>query len=697
MKTLTALVAVSLASSVSAQTWRELGPSPISGGFTGRVSAIACSATDANKYFVGGADGGVWRTTDGGSHWKNVTDFTATTSVGAVAIDPTDDNVVYVGTGEANYANHSRYGQGILKSTDGGATWTLNGAGSFAGRTVSKIVINPQNTQVLYAAVAAAGGFPEKAAAKGHPQKDGPYGVFKSTDGGVNWTQLAGGLPNQAATDLALVPSSPDTLFAAIGRPFGATENGIYKSTNGGSTWSKLAGGLPSANVGRISIATAPTDANRVYALFVNKCDAAGNNGFTLGGYKSVNGGTSWTSVPVGDFQATYGWYLCAVGVSPTNADTAVFAGYDLMRTTNGGTTFSFITPQHVDNHAVAWDASGRLLAGCDGGFFRSTNNGSSWTNFNAGLGITQFYAAISLSPVNKFLVLGGLQDNGTVQRSTDTKTWGNYIGGDGGYTAIDPNLPSREFGQFQGAGNIYRSTNSGGTWNAAGSGINGGDRAAFFTPIEVDPTTSSRILLGTHRVYRSTNGGTSWSAISADVTNGSGAIRALAISKSNPSVVWLATTDGNVSRSIDGGATFTKKLTNVPGWPRTTREISIDPTNENTVYLAVSNFGTDQVRKTTDGGTTWTPIDGDLPDVPVNVVEIDRRLGTVVLYAGTDAGVYRSSDGGSHWTRFGNGMPHCAVIDLRLDAVNNRLVAATQGRGAWEILLITHDDPSQE
>lgn len=694
---LASLLIVCLSTASFSQTWKSLGPAPIGGGFNGRVSAIACSATNANKVFVGGADGGVWRTLDGGTTWARLTDAMPTTAIGAIAVDPTNDNVVYVGTGEANYANHSRYGLGIYKSTDGGATWTQYGEATFGGRTISKLVINPQNTQVLYVSVAAAGGFPEKTAAKGHPGRNGAMGVFKSTDGGATWSQLTNGLPNQAATDVTLVGTQPSTLYAAIGRPFGATENGIYKSTDSGASWTKLGGGLATANVGRVNVCAAANDINRVYAVFVNRCDASGNNGSTLAGYTSANGGATWTTVPVGSFQATYGWYLSAVSVKPTNPSVAVYSGFDMLRTTNFGSSFSTITTQHVDNHAAAWDASGRLWAGCDGGLFRSTNDGTSWTNLNSGISICQFYAAISISPSNPNFVLGGLQDNGTVVRTADSTSWGNFIGGDGGYTTVDQANPSRMFAQYQGSGNLFISTNGGASWGGAGGGINTGDRNAFFSPIEIDPTNSNRVLLGTYRIYRSTNGGTSWSSISADLSNGTGSVRSLAISKTNPQVVWATTTDGNVSKSIDGGATFTKMLTGVPGWSRVTREITVDPYDSQTVYLAVSNFGTDQVRRTKDGGTTWQALDGNLPDIPVNVVVADKPFGKRMIFAGTDDGVFRSTDDGAHWSRYGEGLPRCCVIDIKLDLPRKRLVIGTQGRGAYEAPLIGTALPGPE
>lgn len=666
-----------------AQNWQELGPSPIAGGFTGRVSALAVSHVDPNKYYVGGADGGVWLTTNGGTTWKPLTDQQATSAVGAVALDPTNDNIVYVGTGEANYANHSRYGLGLLKSTDGGKTWALLGQSVFAGRTFSKIVIDPNSPQTIYAAIAAAGGFPELVAAKGHPLANGPLGVFKSTDGGQTWAHVTG-VPQEACTDIALVPGSPNVLFAAIGRPFGSGSNGIYRSINGGATWSKLGGGLPTANVGRISVATSASDPNRVYALFVRNADSSGGGASTLGGYRSDNQGDTWTSVPVGSFQSSYGWFLCAVGVKPTNPDVAVFAGLSLIRTSNAGGSFSTITTPHVDHHAIAWDANGRLVVGSDGGVFRSTNDGTSWTNLNTGLGICQFYAALSIHPDDPNVFIGGLQDNGTVVRNSQTRTWGNYIGGDGGYTALDQLLPSRAFAQFQGSGNLYRTSNGGSSWSSSGSGISTSDRNAFFSPIEIDPTTSNRILAATYRIYRSTNGGTSWTAISGDVSNGNGSVRALAIAPSNPQVVWAATNDGNVSKSVDGGATWTKMLQGIPGWPRVTRELWIDPQDAQTVYLAVARFGLDQVRRTKNGGTTWQTLDGDLPDIPVNCV---ATYGSAII-AGTDDGVWWSVNDGAHWSRLATGLPRACVIDIKIDLVRRRLVAGTQGRGAWCLAL---------
>lgn len=678
---------ISLAGVASAYDWQELGPAPINIGDTGRVSAIACSPTDPNRFFVTGADGGVWRTTDGGTSWTPLTDFMPTTALGALAIDPTNENVIYAGTGEANYANHSRYGLGLFKSTDGGATWVQLAESTFAGRCFSKIVINPQNSQILYAALARAGGFPALAAAKGHPLRNGPVGVFRSDDGGATWTQLLSGLPNQAATDIAINPVDPNILYAAIGHIFGSTDNGIYKTTDGGANWTKLAGGLPTANVGRISLALAPSLPSKVYALITRNCDASGGNGSTLGAYRSDNGGTNWTTLSsLGNIQSSYGWYLSVVSVRPTDPNTVFMGGLDLYRSTNAGGSWSDVAPPHVDQHAVAWDAAGRLLAGHDGGVSRSTNLGNNWVSLNDGLGIIQFYAGLSAHPTNLEGFLGGTQDNGSNRRTTNTLGWDEVFGGDGGWTQIDQNNGNRMFVEYQGTGNIYLSTNGGGSFNWSGSGINSADRNCFLPPYLIDPTNSSKMLYVTHRVYRSLNGGSSWSAISGDLTGGTGAIRAIAQAPSDPNYVYVATNDGRVQRSTNGGTTFTLVLANNPGWPRVTREIFVHPTNPLIVYLAVANFGTPQLLKSLDGGANWTSLATTFPDVPMNTVSVDVRGKYPIVYAGADNGLYRSINEGLTWHRYGPALPFAPVIDLRLEIARQRLVASTQGRGAWRI-----------
>lgn len=677
-----AICAFAICHFAAAQPWMELGPAPVSwfGGSSGRISAVACSPTDPDVMFASGADGGVWRTTDGGATWTPVTPHAATSAIGAIEIDPTDEDIIYAGTGEANYANHSRYGLGLLKSVDGGDTWELLAEETFAGRTFARIAINPASPETLYAAIGRAGGFPELAAAKGHPQATGDVGVFKSVDGGRSWRRLAG-LPNIAATDVVLDAGDPETVYAGMGRIFGHTGNGVYRSRDGGETWVKLGGGLPADGIGRISVNTAPSHPGVVYAFMTRAADEAGGGAGTRGGYRSEDGGETWIRAG-GVSQASYGWYLSVVTAHPTDPETVFYGGLHMARRTSASLTT--VTPPHVDIHAIEFDAAGRLVSGDDGGVHRSENLGDTWSSLNEGLVTAQFYAGLSTSPADAAIVLGGLQDNGSALREDESLIWPTVLGGDGGWTQIDQLRPERMFGEAQGTGNLHRSIDGGESWDFSGSGISG--RNCFLPPYMIDPHNPDRMLYATHRIHESLNGGSSWTVISDDITDGEGAIRALAMAPSDPAFVYAVTNDGNVQVSEDGGRTFRLSLDDHPGWPRVTRELWVSPEDPREALLATAVFGAEQVRRTRDAGRTWEALDGDLPDVPVNVVIADVRASPPTLYAGADSGVFSSLDDGRTWRRYGVGLATCAVIDLILEPQRDRLVIGTQGRGAWSV-----------
>jgi photosystem II stability/assembly factor-like uncharacterized protein len=681
MRRAAVLLAALFVAAAHAQPWEELGPAPLSwfGGSAGRISAVVCSPTDPNKYFVTGADGGVWRTTDGGTTWQPLTSTMPTTAMGALAIDPTNEDIIYAGTGEANYANHSRYGLGLYKSYDGGDSWVHLAPETFAGRCFSKIVISPDNSRVLYASITRAGGFPELAAAKGHPQATGPVGVFKSTDGGESWTQLTNGLPNLSATDIAINPAQPNIVYAGIGRIFGSAGNGVYRSTDAGTSWTRLGGGLPTARIGRVSLAVAPSNPSYVYAMLTNPSSSTGGSAVTIGGFRSADGGDTWAAYGSVS-QATYGWYLSVVSVKPDDENTVFYGGLLMGRFINGGG--AIVTPPHVDIHAMAWDAAGRFVVGDDGGVHRSTDLGNSWESLNDGLGTAQFYAGLSTHPANSAFLLGGLQDNGTNRRTATTKSWVTVRGGDGGWTQLDRSRPDILFSESQGTGILSRSTNGGNSFSGWGAGLGG--RNAFLPPFVIDPNNPDRLLYGTERVFERQTGWPSWQAISGDLSKGTGAIRALAIAPSDSNVVYAATNDGNVLRSDDAGHTFTVLLSDHQGWPRVTREIRIDPDDAMTMYLAGAVFGVDQVRRTTDGGQSFTSLDGSLPDIPVNVIDVDKRSVPPVIYAGTDAGLMYTLDEGETWRRYGPSLPNAPVIDIILEPAHGLIVIGTQGRGAW-------------
>ncbi|MEK6674874.1 MAG: hypothetical protein AABZ47_04370, partial [Planctomycetota bacterium] len=325
---------------------------------------------------------------------------------------------------------------------------------------------------------------------------------------------------------------------------------------------------------------------------------------------------------------------------------------------------------------------------GNDGRVHTSVDDGDTWVARNNGLGVVQIYPGISVHPSNSTFLLGGMQDNGTNRRDAGL-SWSQRIGGDGGYTALHPANPNTMFAEFQGTGNLYRSTNGGTNFNLSNSGIVGSDRNCFLPPVAFSPFNSSTIFYGTHRVYRSINTGMNWTPISGDLTSGgTAAIRGLVIAPSDVQTVYVTTNDGRLLVSTDGGVNFTPRLAGIPGWVRVKREVAVDPTDDAIAYLAVAHFGVDQIRKTVNHGLSWTTIDGDLPDVPVNTVAVEHQGSTANVFLGTDAGVYMSCDSGGHWRKMGASLPNVPVMDLVVDIPFQRLVAGTLGRGAWSVPL---------
>jgi photosystem II stability/assembly factor-like uncharacterized protein len=660
-------------STVKAQ-WREIGPAPISSGqHGGRVTAVATHPSDADVFYIGGAGGGVWRY-DGA--WTPLTDNMPSLTIGALAVDPNQPETIYAGTGESNLAPHCYYGVGLYKSEDGGETWTVYGAKEFAGRAIARVAISKANSSVIYVAVQRAGGIPVRYAAKDHPLAQGDLGIFRSDDGGETWTHLTADQAKIGASDVAVDPNDENTVYAALGGFEGDPAHGVYKSTDGGKSWSKLS---PfKETLGRTSLAISK-DGEVIYALGGRGASAQSVQGATLIDLmKSTDGGMTWNAQNISDVTSGFGWYMNVVGVHPEDSDDYYYGGMNLMR---GG---SDVTPNHVDMHAIAWDASGRLIAGDDGGVHRSSNNGSSYEALNDGLGINQFYPSVSVSGEESFM-LGGLQDNGTIL--WNGKSWTSVLGGDGGYTAIHPNNSNVLFAEIQHTGALYRSSDGGNSFNSSASGINSEDRDAFFNPIVFNPEDPNTLLYATQRLYRSTNGGQSWQAFSGDLTTGAAlsAIRTLSYAPSDANTVWVVTTDGHVEVSGDGGKTFDIVLEDIADWRRVSRDLAIMPDDADTVYLGVPRFGVDQVLKTSDRGKTWESLDGNLPDVPVNAMELivgsDEQK---ILLAGTDNELYLSCDEGKKWSVLDDSLPNALIVEVRYQAQFERIVVITMGRGAW-------------
>lgn len=651
-------------------TWGSIGPTPTTGGtfspVTGRVTAIAVDPSDAtgNTVLIGGAQGGIWRTTNAGTTWAAVGDQNASLAMGSIAFAPSSPATVYAGTGEqASIGFDIYYGAGVLKSSDSGQTWAptctfnattcpfaapTNDATPFGfftegGTRISYIAVNPANPLMLL--VAAQTQFTE-----------GPTeGVYCSADGGGTWS-LVNSASGEMSTFVGFASSS--VAFAALGNPFGATTgtNGILKSTTATScalTFSPLTGGLPAASsMGRIDLGISPLFAtdNTVYASIADASTASGTN---LGVWVTTNGGTTWVQTTAQDICNAQCWYDNVVKVDPNGGAHAFLGGSAVtdssgnpiwvMSTANTGSTWTTVIPNtlgpglpHVDNHAFAFVKIGsavRMYLGNDGGIWRTDNAEATpvvWTNLNDSLlTLTQFYPALSIHPSSQGIAFAGAQDNGSQiydQAVTGNSWTDNGICGDGTGTAIDNTIPSTVFVTCNG-NNIAVSVTNGGvnSYVSAVNGINTADNVNFVPPLVTDPSTANLVYTGTTKVYQSLNAGTSWTALSGDLVNGAtgDSLIALAVAPTSSAVVYAGADTGAVFVATNvsaGSGTFNAVAGQASLPPRQVSAIAVDGSDSTgkTAYAAFSGFsfvgGTindpkGHLFKTTDGGATWTDV----------------------------------------------------------------------------------------
>lgn len=669
--------------------WREIGPRPISGGDTGRVTDIAVHPSKEDLFYISTASGGAWRYDSG--KWTPLTDDLSMLATGAIAIDPKNPDTLYLGGGEPNFAPHCYYGAGIFKSKDGGKSWKNIGKKVSAGRAVSSIVIAKDDSEKLYVAVQRAGGSESDDAARHHPDKNGQVGVYRSDDGGKSWSLLDGLPKGVGATDVQISPEDDKVLYAGLGDRKNGSKHGAYRSKDGGKSWSKLSLPGVGSKIGRVTIAVSKSSPSTVYVLV-----AAGTppkdprQSKVLGLWRSDDGGDSFKKHNPGRISAGFGWFMLAAGVNPKNADEVVVGAINLVRSSSGGGGFADISPPHPDIHAITWDAAGRLLIGDDGGVHRSTNSGRSWKSLNDGLGSVQFYPALALHPKNPDWILGGLQDNGTVL--WNGSSWRRVFGGDGGYAALHPENPSVVLGQSQHTGNLMRSSDGGRSFRKSSSGIDKDDRDAFFNPVIFEPQNKDVAYYGTQRLYRSENQGRNWRAVSKDLTDGAffSAIRSIDVSPSEAGIIYVVTTDGRLSVSEDGGKSFDVRLQDITDWKRVSRDLVISDRTPDVAYLGVPRWGSaiGQVVKTSDRGKTWTDISGNLPKEPVASIDHwadpDGDGDSDILFVGTDREIFVSCNDGEHWTAIGKGRANAMATEIRYQPQFERLVVGTMGRGIW-------------
>lgn len=666
--------------------WKFVGPTNIGG----RVVDIAVDPVATDTIYVAAATGGVWKSTDKGARFTSIWPATNPQSMGALII--TSNGTLFAGTGEANPGGGSLTygGSGIYRSLDAGATWQLVGLTNSGA--IGRMAVDPANPQHIFAAVAGELYNP-----------GGERGVYESTDGGTTWTQvLTGDNDTTGAVDLAIDPTNSNRVFAAMWdrlrepdlRTYGGVGSGVYRSTNGGTTWQRLTNGLPasSATIGRIGIALAASNPQRLYAI-VNQTD-----GLFQGFYKSDNGGDSWTklatSSTLSGAQSTYGWWFGRVWVDPLDQTHVFAAGVYLCESKNSGSSFTGQYSPHADDHAMAWDLKvpGRVYLGNDGGTYRSDVNGSNdqWT---AAISqpFTQFYS-VDVSEQDSRRLVGGAQDNG-VNRSYNGTPWNSYVGGDGEEALIDPVDQNMVYGCSQ-YGACIRSTDGGNTsFDFTGSTVS--SRRNWFTPVQFDPANPAVLYYAGNLVNRSVNHAVSWSVISPDLTGGPGrdpnypfgTVTTVAGAKTDPNRVLAGTDDGRLWFTTSLGTNWTRVTdSDLPGtW---VTRVTVDPVNANVAYATFSGFRSGMplpyVLRTSDGGTTWAGIAGNLPQAPVNDIVV---VGST-LYVGSDVGVFRSLDGGATWRTAGTKLPNVPITDLEYRAASNSLYAATFGRGMFVLTL---------
>ena len=689
---------------------REVGPAFMGG----RTVDLAVYEEDPAIFYAATASGGLLKTVNGGNSWVNVFDRQSTVSIGDVAINPTDHNVIWVGTGEANNRQSSSWGDGIYKSTDGGRTWQHMGLRE--SHHIGRIVVNPQDTDIVYVA------------ALGHLWGANPErGVFMTMDGGRNWQHVLSLNEDTGAVDLAMDPANPKVLYAAAyqrrrsawGFNGGGPHGGIYKTVDGGRTWRKLSNGLPEGPVGRIGLDIFRRNSNVVYATVEHE---------EGGIFRSEDKGETWTKV---NSLNPRPMYYSQIRIDPNDEKRIYVLGTQLSVSDDAGRTFFEGDPEvHSDHHAL-WinpQNSRHLIDGNDGGIWVSRDRSQSWEHLN-NYAMGQFYH-VTVDMQQPYRIYGGMQDNATWggpsmvrdRQGIANEHWSQMLACDGMYVAVDPGDGRTIYTNCQN-GRIVRYDQATGERKAIQPQPVSSEetlRWNWTTPIVVsshDPTT---LFTGGNILYRSADRGHSWTAISEDLTgqvdrdeltlmgvpgeditlsrndgvSSFGNITALAESPRSAGLIYAGTDDGRVHVTRDGGGTWTDLTGRIPGVPDMIYVSRLRPSafDEGTVYASFDGHRSDDfspyVFVSTDYGASWRSIGSDLPTGSVYVIEEDPK-NPDLLYIGTEFGLFVSIDRGSNWTRWKN-LPTVAVYDLVVHPRDNDLVLGTHGRS-----IIVYDDIS--
>jgi len=717
--------------------WRSIGPASMAG----RVDDIEAVVGDPSTIYIGFATGGLWKSTNMGTTFTPIFDTYPVSSIGDIAIAPSDPNILYVGSGESNNRQSTTRGDGVYKSTDAGETFVNVGLGD--SHHIARVIVDPNDPDVVYVAATGPLWGP-----------GGDRGLFKTTDGGRTWTNTNYVDEDTGFTDVVMDPRDSQVLYAASyqrrrvpwGFNGGGPGSGLWKTADGGANWTRLEGnGLPDGTLGRIGLAISASSPDIVYAQIEVLNTTRREEGDTLvdptrsGVWKSTDAGQSWE---IQSNNNNRPMYYSQIRVDPTNPDIVYTMGNPYYKSVDGAKSFETMRGGRWDHHAL-WinpDNPDHLLLGSDGGFSMSWDQAISWDFINT-MAVGQFYE-IGVDMRRPYYVCGGLQDNQNCCGPSATRSgngivnsdWYALGGGDGFYVRIDPRDYNVVYSESQGGAMNRQDLRTGERTsirpspprerngetrpgNIVGRFADENVRFEWNTPIELSPHDPGTVLVAGNRFFKSRDRGENWMA-SEDLTKavdrdelsimgvpGSEAMTSkndgqsgfsqattLAESPSQPGVIWVGTDDGNVQVSRDGGTNFTDVTANIPGAPAGYFRVKrVEPSNfdAGTCYVVMDNHRNEDwnpyVYVTRDFGRTFTNITNNLPTGPTNVITEDPRNPNL-LYLGTEFGLFVSLDGGQEWQRFQNGLPTVRIDDILVHPRDNDLVVGTHGRSIWII-----------
>ena len=700
--------------------WRPIGPAVTSGRVVDLAVAEGPDSRLGNRLgalmYAASASGGVWKTTNAGTTWEPVFDKQNTSSIGDIALAPSNPEIVWVGTGEANNQRSSSWGDGVYKSENGGRTW--QNMGLRTSEHIGRIVIHPTNPNVVYVA------------AVGPLWTDGgERGLFKTTDGGKTWRNVLKISPHTGVTEVVMDPTDPNIMYAAsyqrqrktynfVG---GGPETAIYKSIDAGENWTKLTEGLPKGDMGRIGLDVSRSQPRTIYATIETKGPEV---------YRSDDYGASWRKT--GTYNAFH-WYMGQIRVDPRNADRVYLLGVRLNVSDDGGqTSHPTGTSAHVDYHAMWIDPMDpdHFVVGNDGGVYISHDRGQTM-DWMSNLPIAQYYAIGLDNRLPYYYVYGGLQDNNSWAGPSQTRNrqgitnsdWYVTVGGDGFYSAVDPTDPNIVYAEYQNGGIIRYDVRTGEQKSIQPQPKFGTKplRWNWSAPILISPHDHNTVYFAANYLFRSPNRGDSWETLGGDLTRqldrdklplmgkiwgkdavawhaGTaefGNISTLDESPLRKGLLYVGTDDGLIQVSRDAGATWTK-MSKFPGVPETTYVSRLVASRhaEGTVYATFDGHRSNDFRpyvlKSTDYGHTWTSIAGNLPaNSSVQVIREHPRT-PALLFLGNEVGAYYSPNGGRTWSKLQYNLPTVPVHDIAVQARENDLVIGTHGRGIFIIDDIT-------